>query len=491
MNAKKRLHPMMIFTSLVGTLKSYLIFIIYLFVLKAGDSSLWVRILQAAFIAGVLLKIVHLYLKWRKTTYEVQGNGIAFQEGVFQKKERFIAFDRIQNVQKNKPFYLNMLGLVSIKLETGAEGEGADLGFPALKEKDAEIIEDALDVAKSAGFAEQGEVIQGTAEDEERHDKRITHFTSTGKDILKASFLSFSYFAFIPVGLALISNARDFINVEKYEKGFMDLFFSSWKVMSAIVLGLLIFMVVVGLMTTYIRYGNSMISSDSKRIYLKSGVFSVRQFSIRKNQVQAVKIDQSLFKRLLGLSSVELVTAGGLDEEMEGSSTLYPFLPADQAAQIVSELLPAFAVKKESVMEQLPRKSFVARLIRFPWLLLIGLAAAFIFYSEYWYVALLLIPFTVISRYLDYRYSRFLIDGEFVQLQTGGWTTQIAIISRSRVIELSVKQSFWKMPFGLSTLQTTSRGKPINVQELSDIPDRWAEEAYGWYAERSPVIDQS
>jgi len=193
---------------------------------------------------------------------------------------------------------------------------------------------------------------------------------------------------------------------------------------------------------------------------------------------------------VLGLASVELVTAGGVDEEMEGGNTLYPFLPASKATQIITELLPGFEVRDETVMKQLPKKSFIARLLRMPWLFVIALIAMIIFYQTYWYLSCILLVLSAIERYLDFKYSRFLISDDFIQLQTGGIYTHLTIVSRTRMIELDVRRSILKERFGLSTLKATTRGKPVNVQEISDIPDTWAREAYLWYSERQPVIDE-
>lgn len=217
-------------------------------------------------------------------------------------------------------------------------------------------------------------------------------------------------------------------------------------------------------------------------------MFSERHFSIRKNQVQAVKVHQSLLKRMLGLASVELVTAGGIDEEMEGGNTLYPFLPARKATEIIAELLPDFEIRDESVMKHLPRKSLVARLLRIPWLFIACFIVMMIFYRMYWYLSFVLLIFSAIERYLDFKYSRFLINNDFIQLQTGGIYTHLTVISRTRMIEMDVRRSIVKERFGLSTLKATTRGKPVNVEELSDIPDDWAREAYNWYSERRPVF---
>jgi|GEM_PF-4393389 len=74
-----------------------------------------------------------------------------------------------------------------------------------------------------------------------------------------------------------------------------------------------------------------------------------------------------------------------------------------------------------------------------------------------------------------------MIDKDFIQLQSGGFNNKMTVMNRDKVIELEVKQSVLKRWFGLVTVQAISRGKPINVEEMRDIPLKWAMESYLWY----------
>ncbi|MDV2686973.1 PH domain-containing protein, partial [Alkalihalophilus lindianensis] len=103
-------------------------------------------------------------------------------------------------------------------------------------------------------------------------------------------------------------------------------------------------------------------------IYINKGVIDETAFSIAKDKVQAIAIEQSFTKRLFGLAEVKLTSAGSLSLEEDASdiNSLYPFLPVRRAYEMVSEILPAYEVTLE--MKRLPRKSLWARLLRPSWL---------------------------------------------------------------------------------------------------------------------------
>lgn len=131
------------------------------------------------------------------------------------------------------------------------------------------------------------------------------------------------------------------------------------------ILVLLIISIALGIVRTFVKYGNFQITSDTKRIYISKGMMEQTSFSILKERVQAVKITQSPMKRLLGLAEVELTTAGSLGESEQEVNSLYPFLPVKQAYTMIEEILPSYQVTQE--MEKLPRISLWLRLLKPSW----------------------------------------------------------------------------------------------------------------------------
>lgn len=473
MSEKKRMHPMMIVVEAGTYLKSMFFLFLILFVFQYANESLWARLGRWALLFITFIMLLHVLLKWAATSYELKETGVDFYEGIFKKKQRHIAYRQVQHVEQQKPIYLNLFKLVSLKLETGAEGEEASLLFPALTIEAAQHIEHAL---------VKGERLQTEALSEAQGvpgGMRTIHFASSRRDIWKASLLSFSYLALIPAAGALFSNLSKFVDLKSMENSLIG-FMAEYKLFLFIaVMLLLILLGVSGWLFAYLKYGKYVIYSDEERVYVKGGVLNESQFAIQKKHVQAIAIKQSLLKRWLRIAEVELISAGKLDLEMTDKSSLYPFLPVQRAIEIVNEMLPEYSIMPD--MKRLPARSGWARLFRIPWLWLAGLAALLIWKPEWWLFSFILLFLTACSRLFDYRNSGFLIQGNRIQVQSGGFESTLFITNKERIIEMKLKQSVIKTNFGLSSITLTNRGKPVHMETLRDVPEAWAEQTYHWY----------
>jgi len=472
MSEKKRMHPMMIVVEAGTYLKSMFFLFLILFVFQYANESLWARLGRWALLFITVIMLLYVLLKWAATSYDLKETGIDFYEGIFNKKQRHIAYRQVQHVEQQKPIYLNLFKLVSLKLETGAEGEEASLLFLALSLEEADRIKNTL-------VKEEHQQAEVLSEPAASGDTRTIHFASSRRDIWKASLLSFSYIALIPAAGGLFSNLSKFVDLKSMENSLIE-FLAEYKLFLFIaVMLLLILLGVSGWLFAYLKYGKYVISSDKERVYVKGGVLNESQFAIQKKHVQAVAIKQSLFKRWLRIAEVELISAGKLDLEMTDKSSLYPFLPVQRAIEIVNEMLPEYSIMPN--MKRLPARSGWARLFRIPWLWLAGLAALLIWKPEWWLFSFILLFLTACSRLLDYRNSGFLIQENQIQLQSGGFESTLFITNKRRIIEMKLKQSVMKANVGLSSVTLTNRGKPIHLETLRDVPEAWAKQTYQWY----------
>ncbi|NBJ69477.1 MULTISPECIES: PH domain-containing protein [Clostridia] len=493
METNKRMHPMMMLLSFIASLKDIFFMFIFLFIIHFSSTATWVEIGRILFFAYLIYKVFSVIATWWRTTYSVNNSFIEIRQGVFTRKQHQIPFDRIQNVQTNTPFYLRPLNLTALTLETGAEDEDSSFTFTAISKQEAEQIEHVLDYYTKQQ-AQEPEAIQ-TSETETAssntqpvmQDKRIVHFNPTKKDVLKASVLSFSYLLLIPVLASLLRNIDEVYDLSETSEKIFDFLRESWFWLSVLIFMFIIITIGFGLVRTYLKYGRYEISSDQERIYIRKGVLNEQHFSIRKQNVQAVHIEQSLLKRMLRIAEVKLISAGGVDISGEEINSLYPFLPINRAYNMIEEILPEFAIK--TGMEQLPKKSLVARICQLPLLWIIGTTIIVIFFPKWWPISIILFLLTVASRILDYYFTCYLIHGEVLQVRTGGFFTTTSITTREKIIEFKLEQDLIQKRFGLADMETTNRSKPIHVNSLDNIPIDMAKHTFAWYTGRSPKVE--
>lgn len=486
MDLSKRMHPLMIPVSYIKSLKNTFFIFFILFIINLSNDAMWVKIGRILFIVYLVYALFSIILKWWKTTYTLKKDAVEIEEGVFTKKHHTIPYQRVQNVQSHTPFYLRMFQLTSITLETGAESNDASFTFTALAIKEAQRMEDTLDQFKQQD-AEKDCVRIESSEDLVNHEKRTIHFNPSKNDILKASVLSFSYLLLIPLLISVFQNINEVYDLTDFAEGTFDFLIHSWLLLTIVIMLVILVAVVFGLVRTYLQYGKYEIASDENRIYIRKGILNEQHFSIRKQNVQAVHIEQSLFKRILHLAEVKLISAGGVDFSGDEVNSLYPFLPTKRAITLIEELLPDFEMKTE--MERLPKKSLIVRLCRIPWLWLIVTAILMIWKPEWWIISPILFVLTYTSRILDFYFTRFLIHDEFLQIRSGGFSLTTVITTREKIIEFDLSQSLLKKRLGLATITTTNRGKPIHVETLDDLSYDQAKGAFIWYTGRKPALD--
>ena len=496
----RRMHPGRIILSLYDLVKNSAIVFIFLFVLRRGSDAGWVVAGRWIFIAAISISILNIILSWWRTTYRLEADSVQIDSGVFSRKHRNVPFRRVQNVNRQVPAVLRLFGLTSLTLETGADGEDASVKFPAVTKAEAARIEEALDgyrrermeAARTVTGAESVEDEASEIQEPLPEKARTVHFTAQLKDVLKASFLSFSFIALIPVLATVYSNIDDFIDIESRTEGFLSFLAGSGFVMGITIALFALAAIAFGIIRTYLKYGRYIISSDDERIYIRRGVLTEQSLSVRKKNVQAVQITETPIKRLLGLSEAKLVTVGSFEDNLEDISSLYPFLPKQRAVELVGELLPD--VRVLDGMERLPKAALTVRMLRFPWIAVIGTIALYFWRPEFPYVpdwpflGLALFSFTYLLRYFDYRNTRYAIRGPLVQFRKGGLWRETFLTRREKVIEASASQSWLQKRFGVATIGTTNRAKPVHVEELKDLPGAAAEQFDLWYTERNPEL---
>lgn len=491
------MHPLQIVYSSFETIRNSFL-VIVLFVINWNNPSLFFAYGKWAFLIFLFVSFIYMIFSWFVTTYEFKDHTVHMYSGVFRKKHSSIPLDRVQNIQRSTPFYFKLFHVTSLTLETGISDEGASMKFEAVTIDEAENIEQYVDDyreqvkedEKVTGHLDlQSEFESNESEDtvESTPAERTIHFNPTKKEIFKASFLSFSFLAFIPVVMTAYFKVEDVIDIEEKAQGFLAFLTSSWTITALAIIILICFAFIFGIIHAYLKYGKYEIASDDGRIYIRRGVLNERSFSIQKSRVQAVQINQPVLKKVLGIAEVRLISASTGIGETEEISSLYPFLPIDRAHSILTEILPEFPIIEK--MEKLPKKSLYVKMLRPPVLFLSALLFV-IFVKPAWWLGLPVIFIaTYLMRFFQYRNTRYAMEGSYIQFKIGGLSSTLFITTRQKVTEVSVNRSLLQNKFGLASIFTYNRTTIFHIEELADIPQETSEQFIHWYADRHEEIE--
>jgi putative membrane protein len=489
----KRYHPLLMLFDLWGLVKSTFFVFIFLFVLKANSKSLFIIYGRYIFLVVLGVGVIYILLKWLTHKYELDDQSFHLYEGVFSKTERTIPFSKVQNINRHSGLFHQLFHVTSISFETGMSGDESAVHFQVVTRSEAEKMKELLERSKG-----NVEAIPSDLENREKKvdSNRNIHFRPTKRDTFRASFTSLSFLLLIPVCLSFYTKLRDIFPIEKGAKGIFSYIISSWWLVTAIIIVLIVLSVVFGIARTFLKYGNYEISSDQERIYITKGVIEETAFSIAKARVQAIEINQSFMKRLLGLAEVKFISAGGhsIGEGKREINSLYPFLPVQRAYDMIAEILPAYVVKKQ--MKRLPNKSLWFRMLRPSWIWLILTVALYYFKPDilnvevaWWILSGVLLLIILALRWLDFMQTRYILNDQFIQLKKGGMTTSLFVSKREKVTEIQVTRDFIQKWLGLASIETTNRAKPVKQNVLEDVPVEFAEAFYKWYMGRSKEIE--
>lgn len=487
-----RYHPLTILFDLASFVKSFgLLFI--LVIVNINSDSWLARIGRMLLLAAFILTILSSILKWFIHKYATDELAFYLRTGIFDKTERTVYYDKIQNVQRHTSFLHKVFGVTSVTFETGTSGMNSNIKFDVLKKAEAERLE--MLVKEFSQSSKTAVEIDNQSSDElPTQAERVVHFTPTRKDTIKASFTSFSFLIILVIGASIFSKLNQLFDVEQYVEGWLaDVLTSPWLIAGIIVV-LIMLAVTIGIVWTFIKYGKYEIASDAQRVYISKGVLDESAFSIPKSRVQGVEITQSFMKRILGLAEVKLISAGDLGDDEKAVSTLYPFLPVKRAYLMITELLPNFEVSKQS--NRLPKKSLAVRLLKpyWFWLVVTVLLSYFrpeVFNLHYGWllVSISFLLLLVTFRVINYWHTTYVITNDFIQMSTGAFEKVTFLTRREKIIEVSIERTKLQQLTGLATIELINRAKPVRHESLKDVTIEEAKRFYQWYATRKVHIE--
>ncbi|MCA1061073.1 PH domain-containing protein [Rossellomorea aquimaris] len=465
----KRYHPAYIIVELVSTAKSLFGFYLLLFILKANSTAGWVVWGRYALLVATAWSILSIFAKWIFNRYELGTHSIIFKEGMFIKKQKNVAWNRIHSHKSHTTFVHRWFGLTSLTMETGANGDDATYEFPVITESEKNRI---------LSYLEQK---QETKESEEEilPDRRI-HFQTTRKDLIKASFSSLSFLAIFPLLSAVYFNLADFFAIEKSAESAWHYLLDHIWILIVLIIAAMSLSILIGFVKTSIKYGNYIISDDPERIYIEKGMGNEVSFSIPKNKVQAVRVEQTMVKRMLGLVSIKLISAGSSEEEI---SSFYPFMPKREAYDMLHAILPHYPIQEK--MERFPLKVLWLKLSQPYYLTIAAAAGLWIFKQDWMWVAGVIFAVSILLRFLDYWFTSYSRHGSTVQIRKGGWLNETFITHRHRIQQMTVKHSWLQRKFGVATITFSNRAKPTHESLLYGVSKDEAGSLYEWYHNKS------
>ncbi|UOQ83706.1 PH domain-containing protein [Gracilibacillus salinarum] len=489
-----RYHPLTILFRLYKLVRNSFALVLLFFVLKR-QSEFWLfEYGRYALIAMIIWRVIYIFSSWFTETYQWDDRSFHLSKNVFVKQTTTIPFSKIQNVTSQTTILHKLFGYTSITFETAMDGKDDSITFDFVSKLHAAFLEELVQPGRTAvDDVEEKEDTPTPAKESEQ--KGVIYFTPSKRELVRASFTSLSFLIIIPIITKLYEYATQLLpNPEQYNGTFLQLFENKLMLFSIIIAAVLI-AVILGLIKTFTRYGKYEISATDTHIFIKKGMVNESHFTIEKSKVQGLEFQQSIIKRIFGLVEVRLISAGKIAEDAVSVNSLYPFLSMQRAYHLVEELLPEYSLEKE--MERLPVASLYSKLLRPSWIWLIATAClvyfkpAFLqFQSTWWIVPLLLFILVVVSRVLDYANTKYTITNDQIQWWHGGFTHQLFVTKKRKVIEISCSQTLLQKIWNVASVSMMNRSSTPRVEVIDDVPLDFLKRFTAWYAARDTQMNK-
>jgi putative membrane protein len=241
--------------------------------------------------------------------------------------------------------------------------------------------------------------------------------------------------------------------------------------------------VLISLVTTVVVYWGFTAHRMGDRLVITRGLLQTRRSVIPMARIQAVRIEENLIRRLFGLASVRVLTAGyGRDSgDQQQASTLVPVAVRERCREVAEAALGSDGVWDEG-LRPAPTPALVRRLVIAS---VVGVAALALGFAlpdlaqpaTVPVVLFAIWPVAIWLGYLSWRGLGHTVEAGHVVARSGALTRRTTVAARANVQHLILHRSPTQRPFGLASLTFAIPKATTSVvdvdRELAE--DRFAE----------------
>jgi putative membrane protein len=472
---------------------------------RLGDSALPALGLAALIGLSVLVMLGFSWVTWWRFGYGIVGTDLLIVEGLLVRKRRTIPIARVHGVNMKADPFMRMLGLVEIVVQTaggGANEPEAKIGAIPLDR--AEELRNVLLHNTPGRPATEPAVLDPVGRisdfrgafggvEASGHEVLFEHKVPTGLLVVGA-VTSNRVPIIIAIGVGVLAQGIEFVGDEVIEETASRAAEFAVPIIVALVVAVGILVIAVAVAVGLARDFGFTTRRYDTRVEIEAGLLERRQVSMPVRRIQAVRIEESWLRRLLGLAAIEVDTAGlertgQQANEATRSKAMVPVARKADVADLMHRLLPE--------AEQFPpARGLPVRALRFyvvvPTLFASALTLVALVPAS-WFLYRPALPWgmstvvlvgliTAVSRVLQWRRAGVGTDDVAVTLRFGGLGIKRVRLTRPRIQSLDVRQNPFQRRAKLASLRTVSvSGSSKAIYEVSHLDETEALRIMHWY----------
>jgi putative membrane protein len=237
-----------------------------------------------------------------------------------------------------------------------------------------------------------------------------------------------------------------------------------------------------------VRYHGFTLSRTHQELHREYGLLSRHQSTVPLERVQAVRIEESLLRRPLGLVALKIETAGsGPNQRANRDSAFVPIARRRAVGPLLREVFPDArleAVTLTSVSPLARRRTFLR--IAVP--TLVAAVAAGLLVGPRWFALALLLAPAWLYAGAEYRARGWARPGRYVLIRKGVFTRVSWVIPERKIQTLHTRQTPFQRRLDLASLLVDTAGtRAAQVADLTTSTARTLLSGLARDAEQAPV----
>lgn len=453
----RRLHPAAIAVWASGVVGGLAVPILFFLVIgRAGSIGF------AAFAGGVA--VIGSVVRWSRFGYRLDDRALHLRGGLLQRWERTIQLARIQSVDVVQKLTHRAFGVVELRIEV-VGGQSTEAPLVALLPDEATRLRAML----ASDLAEEGEASEQPLVRMRPRDLLVAGLTG-GRVAVVAAMAGWA-FQLLPED-ALFVNLDELVGTDR----------SNLETVLLIAGALLGASVLISLATTVVVYWGFAAHRRDDRLVITRGLLQARRSVIAVGRIQAIRIEENLIRRVFGLASVRVLTAGYGKEsgDQQQASMLVPVADRDRCLEIAEAVVGSDGLPNVD-LRPAPTRALIRRLVLASSVGVVAPTLGLALPEDARIATFAVLPVAIGFGYLSWRALGHEVLARHVVARSGALQRRTTVAARANVQHLTLHRSPTQRPFGLASLTLAI---PKASAAVIDVDDDVAEERFDELAAR-------
>ncbi len=286
---------------------------------------------------------------------------------------------------------------------------------------------------------------------------------------------------------AITQQADEVVNINIYSFAYDWLLKQSLFLSVIFVIGSLAVTWMVAMIGTILKYCFFEITKQGNELFIRRGLLEKREMTIPLHRIQALKVEENIFRQPFGLLAVSAEIAGGAaDADKHSFSTvLFPLLKKSELSAFLDELLPEFVVQPE--YKKPPKRALLRYLFLSSIITVLVTGILIYYFGGYGLFAIPLVILTVLFSILSYRDAGVSWTTDMLTMRYRELTRVTVHVNRKKVQAFYGSQHYFQSKKQLGTLKiaVASGGTMGSRFKVKHLEEHDVEDAFDWYSFRS------